>query len=292
MLLTEYLNKMKEIVDQFLDKALPPDTTYPEVLHQAMRYSVLNGGKRLRPTLVIMFTQAFDGEIAEAVPVGCAIELIHSYSLIHDDLPALDNDDYRRGQLTTHKKYGEAMAILTGDALLTHAFNIITLANIPKEATIQNIIDLSLSAGCLGMVGGQVADIESNTDNRDEKKLMFIHAKKTAEMITCACRLGARIGGVPEEIINSSISEYGMNLGMAFQIIDDILDIEGSKEELGKSIGKDQDQNKLTYPSIYGVEKSKKIAESHLIAAVEELKNVTQFPFLFELTKYVLERKK
>jgi geranylgeranyl diphosphate synthase type II len=257
--LKAYLRSRVAQVDEALERVLPPDTVPPPSLHRAMRYSVQAGGKRLRPVLVIAGAEAVGGTAEQVMETACALELIHTYSLIHDDLPAMDNDDYRRGRLTNHKVFGEAIAILAGDALLTLAFKLIALngARTGEARVIASLVtDIADAAGTDGMVGGQVVDIESEGKTVSAETLDYIHTHKTAALIRASLCAGALIAGAtPAQ--RAAISTCGDALGLAFQIVDDILDVEGSTEELGKTAGKDAQQQKATYPAFHGLEASR-----------------------------------
>jgi geranylgeranyl diphosphate synthase, type II len=271
MTLPDFFAGDHALIEKTLEKLLPPEDTRPASIHRAMRYSVFAGGKRLRPVLCVesarMFTDSLDG----AVQVGCALEFIHTYSLIHDDLPALDNDDLRRGKPTCHKAFGEAMAILAGDGLLTLAFE--TLANAPVEPArrVRVIAEVGAGAGTVnGMVGGQVADVEAERKPVDGAGLEYIHRSKTAALIRSSVVAGAIAGGAGDEDIER-LRRFGENIGWAFQVVDDILDVEESSESLGKTAGKDQAQQKATYPALYGLEKSHAIAAELETKALQEL---------------------
>src|SRR2546425_12322049 len=262
MSLREYLAEQQQLIDRELDRLVPPETAPPETIHRAMRYSLFAGGKRIRPILCIEAARAIADSCDGVVSAACALELIHTYSLIHDDLPALDNDDYRRGRLTNHKVFGDAMAILAGDALLTLAFRLIA-SNVDAAADARVIADVvaevAEAAGTDGMVGGQVVDIESEGKTVSAETLDYIHTRKTAALIRASLRVGAMLAGAKPDALKA-ITSAGEALGLAFQIVDDILDVEGSLEELGKTAGSDQRKQKATYPALHGLEASRRRA--------------------------------
>jgi geranylgeranyl diphosphate synthase type II len=256
--LKAYLEDRRAMVDGALDRVLPPETAPPSRVHEAMRYSVLAPGKRLRPILVVAGAEAVGGRADDVLDSACALELIHAYSLIHDDLPAMDDDDYRRGRLTNHKVFGEAMAILAGDALLTLAFRLVAqnAARVAPAAVGAVVAEVADAAGTDGMVGGQVVDIESEGKVISAEMLDYIHLHKTAALIRVALRVGAVLaGGRAQEV--DAVSRAGEALGLAFQIVDDILDVEGNLAELGKTAGSDERKQKATYPSLHGLPASK-----------------------------------
>jgi geranylgeranyl diphosphate synthase type II len=262
--LAAYLADRRRQVEAALDRCLPGEDEPPASVHRAMRYSVMAGGKRLRPILVIAGAEAVGGHAERVMPTACALELIHTYSLIHDDLPAMDDDDYRRGRPTNHKVFGEAVAILAGDALLTLAFGLMaTNAERATDARIvcEVIADVAAAAGTRGMVGGQVVDIESEGRAVTPETLEFIHRHKTAALIQASLRAGARLAGA-EPAALAAVSDAGAALGLAFQIVDDILDVEGSLEELGKTAGSDQRKQKATYPALHGLAASRQRAQA------------------------------
>jgi geranylgeranyl diphosphate synthase, type II len=270
--LKAYLDARRVTVDDALDRVLPPETAEPVIIHRAMRYSVLAPGKRLRPILVIAGAEAVAGRADTVLDTACALELIHAYSLIHDDLPAMDDDDYRRGRLTSHKVFGEAMAILAGDALLTLAFRLVATnaARVVPAALVGSVVaEIADAAGTDGMVGGQVVDIESEGKSISPDMLDYIHLHKTAALIRAALRVGALLAGGHAEHVEA-ISRAGLALGLAFQIVDDILDVEGSLAELGKSAGSDERKRKATYPSLHGLPASKQRARE----LIEETKQL------------------
>lgn len=261
-------------VDEFLDRLLPTQGTRPASIHEAMRYSVLAGGKRIRPILCLETARIFgsDSTVDAALYPACAIEFIHTYSLIHDDLPALDNDDLRRGKPTSHKKFGDAIAILAGDALLTKAFETIAATPIDAAHTVAMISEISSAAGTVnGMVGGQVADIESENKQVAPEMLEYIHRSKTAALIRASVTSGALCAGAtPVDV--ARLRSFGDKIGWAFQVTDDILDVEESSAALGKTAGKDVAQHKATYPAIHGLERSHEIARDLANKAIAELR--------------------
>jgi len=256
--LKSYLENRRAMVEAALERVLPPEAAPPTRIHQAMRYSVLAPGKRLRPILVVAGAEAVGGRAETVLDTACALELIHAYSLIHDDLPAMDDDDYRRGRLTNHKVFGEALAILAGDALLTLAFRLVAnnAARIAPGVVGLVVAEVADAAGTDGMVGGQVVDIESEGKTISAEMLDYIHLHKTAALIRVALRVGAVLAGGREEVVDA-ISRAGEALGLAFQIVDDILDVEGNLAELGKTAGSDERKQKATYPSVHGLPASK-----------------------------------
>ncbi len=261
MNLREYLAQQQQLVDAELDRLVPNESAPPETIHRAMRYSLFAGGKRLRPILCIEAARAAGDDTDGVVPAACSLELIHTYSLIHDDLPALDNDDYRRGKLTNHKVFGDAMAILAGDALLTLAFQVLALLDISAERRTRLIAELATAAGTVGgMIGGQVADLEGEGKPPEPALLETIHRAKTGALLRASLRMGAIFAGASEAQY-TALSCYGEHVGLAFQIVDDILDVEESSEHLGKTAGKDAQQHKITFPAVYGLEASRRMAE-------------------------------
>ncbi|WP_129597794.1 polyprenyl synthetase family protein [Anaerophilus nitritogenes] len=259
MNLQQVLKDKITYIDQAMNIYLPKEDYLQKEIFDAMSYSIFAGGKRLRPILLLAATEFVGGNIEEALPFACAVEMIHTYSLIHDDLPAMDNDDFRRGKPTNHKVYGEGMAILAGDALLNYAFELMiegALKN--KEDVYKKVLatkEISTAAGVYGMIGGQVVDLLSENKKIDEETLNFIHKNKTAALIIASIRAGAILGGADDEEL-SSLTDFSKNIGLGFQITDDILDIIGDEKKLGKKIGSDQQNHKATYPSIHGLEAS------------------------------------
>jgi len=293
--LGEYLEARKKITDDALEKYLPGEENYPPVIFQAVRYSVFAGGKRLRPILCIAAAETVGGDIKSVLPIACALELIHTYSLIHDDLPALDDDDYRRGMLTSHKVFGEDMAILAGDALLTDAFRLMSekklMAGLEPEKLLTVIHDIAEAAGCFGMVGGQVVDVQSEGKTVDREVLHYIHTRKTGAMITVAVKAGALLSNAGAAELNSLIS-YGQNIGLAFQVADDILNVEGDREVLGKGTGSDASRGKVTYPALMGLDESRKKAGELVENAISALKSFDhRAEPLRMIARYIVERK-
>ena len=271
--LTRYLEERRLLVDEALQRYLPAANDDPKAIHEAVYYSVFAGGKRLRPILILAATEAAGGEIEQALPAAAAIELIHTYSLIHDDLPAMDDDDFRRGRPTCHKVYGEAMAILAGDALLTQAFILLSVepasAQVGVEARLKVIHEIAQAAGSRGMVGGQVVDILQEDREADLATLHYLHTHKTGALIRACLRVGGILASAePEQM--EALTRYGERVGLAFQIVDDILDLEGNLAALGKRAGSDVRKKKATFPALLGIEESRRRA--HRLA--EEAKEV------------------
>lgn len=247
-------------VDRALDAWLPAEAERPSTLHRAMRYSIFAGGKRLRPALCLAAAEACGGTIARGLPAACAVECVHTYSLIHDDLPCMDDDDMRRGRPTSHKVFGEGIAVLAGDALLTFAFALLAGAKrVPRYDAADFSAELARAAGSRFLVGGQVADLEAENKPSTVADLRFIHQGKTAAMIVASLRLGAMSASAPPRAVRA-LSEFGVHLGLAFQVVDDILDVTQTSEKLGKSAGKDVTSGKTTYPSVMGLDASKREA--------------------------------
>lgn len=255
--LKPYLKTQQKTVDAALNTFLPKATARPQTVHQAMRYSIFAGGKRLRPILTLAAAEACGGEEKGALPPACAVEVMHTYSLVHDDLPCMDDDDLRRGRPTSHKVYGEGMAVLTGDALLTEAFTILAQTPQTKRYPLKDImLEFSICGGSKKLIGGQVLDLEGEGQDLSKAQLIRIHENKTAALLTTSLRLGGMTANAtPRQL--EALTTFGYNLGLAFQVIDDILDVTQSTEKLGKTAGKDEAVDKATYPSIMGLEKSK-----------------------------------
>jgi geranylgeranyl diphosphate synthase, type II len=291
MKLKEYFSHNKRLVEAKLESLVESQAGVP-IIYDAMKYSLLAGGKRLRPIMAIMACELFDGDMNEVMTYACSIEMIHTYSLIHDDLPAMDNDDYRRGKLTNHKVFGEGFAILAGDALLNKAFEIIHQALIenPRLENIKAAAYISKASGAQGMIGGQCIDLYYENKGIDLDILNAMHDKKTGAMIRAPLVAGALISGATDEDIQR-IEKFGQLIGLAFQISDDILDVEGSTEKLGKRTGSDASNNKSTFVSYYGIEKSKEMAKE----LIKEAQNIIDLYgnkglLLKELSNYIIER--
>jgi geranylgeranyl diphosphate synthase type II len=289
-----YLAKKKDIVDKALEKAVPRATAFPTSVHEAMRYSLFAGGKRVRPILAIAAAEALGAKTAELLPIAGSLELIHTYSLIHDDLPAMDDDDYRRGQPTCHKKFGEAIAILAGDGLLNMAFEVLSdprrLKLVPANRLVPIIREISIASGVLGMVGGQVVDMESEGNEIDFPTLEYIHTHKTGALIRASVRVGALYAKANKRKF-LSLTHYGEMVGLAFQIADDILDITGTQEEIGKDVGSDLKKGKKTFPGFYGLEESRRRAVEVADKAILSLRDFDKKADpLRELAKYIVNR--
>ncbi len=287
------MNEYIKLVEENLDRFIPVE--YPEKIWESMRYSVLAGGKRLRPILTLETCRVLSGSYEQAVAAACAIEMLHSQSLIHDDLPCMDNDDYRRGKLTNHKVFGEAIAVLAGDALLSFAPQVI-LQNTPKTVSETQLLkvleEFLVSAGASKLIGGQVVDIESEGKQISQETLNYIHANKTGALFKLAMRMGAILAGADEQKLQA-VTEFAEKFGLAFQIMDDILDVTSTLEELGKTPGKDAVEGKVTYVSFYGVEESKKQLNSLCEQACGILeKNEINSDILMAITKSINERVK
>ena len=289
-----YLADKRLVVDKTLEQLVPPARTFPPKVFEAMRYSLFAGGKRVRPILAIASAEALGAKTAGLLPIAGALELIHTYSLIHDDLPAMDDDDLRRGRPTCHKVYGEAIAILAGDGLLNRAFEVLSderrLKTITPARLIAIIRDISSASGAFGMVGGQVVDMESEGTDVDLPTLEYIHTHKTGALIRASVRTGAIYAKASEKRIKA-LTRYGERIGLAFQIADDILDIVGSQEEIGKDVGSDLKKGKKTYPSFYGIEESRRRAKEVTDQALAALKDFDRKADpLRDLAKYIVAR--
>lgn len=292
--LKAYLQDRRKIVEEALQRYLPGEDNIPADIYKAVRYSVFAGGKRIRPILCLAAVEAVGGDMAPAMPVACALELIHTYSLIHDDLPAMDNDDFRRGKLTCHKVFGEDIAILAGDALLTEAFVLLSRAEkvrLPAERRLAVIQEIAQAAGISGMIGGQTLDVVSGKSVPDENTLYEIHRRKTGALIIAAVKSGAIVSNAREDKIQA-LAKYGINVGLAFQIADDILNVEGDRELMGKETGSDAVRDKLTYPSLMGVDAAKEKLTKYVDAAIASLSDFDERARpLLVIARYIMERK-
>jgi geranylgeranyl diphosphate synthase type II len=294
--LKNYLKKMQEMVDESLESYLPQRDELPSSIHASMRYSVFAGGKRVRPILLLAACETVGGDMRKALPAACAMEMIHTYSLIHDDLPAMDNDDFRRGNPTNHKVFGEATAILAGDALLTEAF--ILLSNprytegLDPAGLLQVVHEIAVCSGSRGMIGGQVVDMESEgKEDIDLATVLYIHTHKTGALIKASVKSGALLGGAKDAQLDA-ITRYAEAIGLAFQIADDILDIEGTTEQIGKDAGSDQARGKATYPAVMGLAESKRRAGELVDVAIESLSCFDEKADpLREIAYYIVKRK-
>lgn len=292
--LDRYLRNRKELIDAALMKILPNERDYPPKLCKAMRYSILNGGKRIRPILAMAAFDAVGGKGDTILPFACALEFVHTYSLIHDDLPAMDDDDFRRGKPTVHRVFGEAVAILAGDALLTGAFQTMSHGalehGIDLEMSMEIIHEISQTAGFSGLVGGQIMDIESEGRAADLPTVEYIHTHKTGALILASLRTGAKLGGASSDKLEA-ITRYGERIGLAFQIVDDILDVIGESSTLGKEVGSDEARKKATYPGVVGIEESKRLAENLVKEAIAHLTILEEKAEpLEEIARYLVRR--
>jgi geranylgeranyl diphosphate synthase type II len=292
--ITAYLAKKKESVDRALEKLVPPEKAFPLSVHEAMRYSLFAGGKRVRPILAIAAAEALGAKTVDLLPIAGTLELIHTYSLIHDDLPAMDDDDYRRGRATCHRVYGEAIAILAGDGLLNRAFEVLSdpsrLKSVPPQRLLAIIREISTASGVFGMVGGQVVDMESEGKDVDFPTLEYIHTHKTGALIRASVRVGALYAKAGKRRF-AALTRYGELVGLAFQIADDILDITGKKEELGKDVGSDLKKGKKTFPGFYGLEEARRRAVEVADKAIYSLKDLDRKADpLRELATYIVNR--
>lgn len=295
MQIEQYLKTKKAEVDQALERYITKERKYPENLYKSMNYSVAAGGKRLRPILAIAASEAIGGEQAQVMPLACALEMIHTFSLIHDDLPSMDDDDLRRGIPTNHKVFGEGIAVLAGDALLAEAFYCMThpelLDAVPAPLLLEVVRDVSSATGPRGMVGGQVIDIESEGKDLTVADLESLHLYKTGKLLTVSVTSGAKIAGANSEQLEA-ITRYGEAVGLAFQIADDILDIEGTEEEIGKPIGSDINKKKATFPAIVGMKESKERAMELIDIAIGAIKDFSpQADPLRGIARYIIERR-
>ncbi|HET7704498.1 MAG TPA: farnesyl diphosphate synthase [Thermoanaerobaculia bacterium] len=288
-----YLREKRNLVEQTLDQHLPPADTAPSIIHEAMRYAVLGGGKRVRPILAIAAAEACGADVTPLLRSFAALELIHTYSLVHDDLPALDNDDLRRGRKTTHVVYGEAMGILAGDALLTEAFSWLAkpIEGVDASRQLRAVALVSRAVDSTGMIGGQVADLEAEGAKPTREALEFIHRNKTGKLITASVLLGGTLGGANEKQL-LALERYGIALGLAFQIVDDLLDQEESSATLGKTAGKDVAQGKLTYPALMGVDAARAELASLLATALSNADMIAgPLNYLGDIARFICDRR-
>jgi geranylgeranyl diphosphate synthase type II len=289
--LEDFLSTRTAIVNQALDHYLPKASARPATIHRAMRYSLFAGGKRLRPALCLAAAEACGGKDSDALPVACAVECIHTYSLIHDDLPSMDNDDFRRGKPTNHKVFGEGIAVLAGDALLTQAFEIAAdCQGWPRYSHQAIIQEIARASGSLQLIAGQVADLEGEGKKISAGALRYIHERKTSALLCCSVRLGGMSANCSAAQL-SALTDFGYHVGLAFQVIDDILDVTQTSEQLGKTAGKDTQAQKATYPSIVGMARSRKIAKDLTGRAFEALKPFRRKAAALEaLAEFLLKR--
>ena len=291
-MLKELWNERRELVEQQLVKELAQEPPLDETLAAAMKYSLMAGGKRLRPILLMAAADAVGAKGTDYLTAGCALEMLHTYSLIHDDLPAMDNDDYRRGKLTNHKVYGDGMAVLAGDALLTLAFEVLTRQQYTDAATLLRVVkEISTAAGMNGMVGGQAIDLESEGKHIDMETLRRMHMGKTGALFRAALRSGAILAGADEKKL-AALTDYAEKFGLAFQITDDILDVVGDEKLIGKPVGSDVRNEKSTYVTLTSLEEAQKLAKETVDGAVAALQDFgPEADFLRQLVRYMLERK-
>ncbi len=293
-MLKETLAQGAALTDAALHRLLPVASAKPTSIHQAMRHSIFAGGKRLRPILCMEAGRMIQNALPPGIEdVGAALEMLHTYSLIHDDLPALDNDDLRRGRPTCHKAFGEAIAILAGDALQTHAYLVLARVSCPAEARVRIVAEIAVGTGTIGgMIGGQVVDLEAEHKKPDLETLEYIHRAKTAALITASVVSGGIYAGAGEAAVNN-LRVFGQSIGLAFQIVDDVLDITQTSEQLGKTAGKDKAAEKATYPALFGIEKSLEKADALVAAALQSLEGFGQrADTLKDLARFLVERKK
>jgi len=293
-MLKETLEQGQARTDAALDRLIPLETQHPVSIHKAMRHSVFAGGKRLRPVLCMEAGRMIAGSLPNKIEeLGAALEMLHTYSLIHDDLPALDNDDLRRGRPTCHKVFGDAIAILAGDALQTQAYEVLARLDCPAEARVQIIEEIARATGTVdGMIGGQVVDLEAEQSRPTAEMLEYIHRAKTAALITASLVSGGLYAGTDDKAVKK-LRAFGQSIGLAFQIVDDVLDVTQTSEQLGKTAGKDSASQKATYPALFGVEESERKADALVNEAFEELGTFgRRADTLKELARYLVERKK
>jgi geranylgeranyl diphosphate synthase type II len=290
--ITAYISESKKLVDEYLERLLPAEREYPPTIHKAMRYSVFAGGKRVRPILVLASGESLAGDRDVLLHLGASIEMMHTYSLIHDDLPALDNDDLRRGLPTCHKVFGDAMAILAGDALMTRCYQVLAgLPKLPDPVKIEIIREIAAATGTVnGMIGGQVVDLESEGKEIGPDVLEYIHCSKTGALLKACVRCGALAAGAGEAELQA-LTAFGSKIGLVFQIVDDILDVTSSSEILGKTAGKDAKAKKATYPALYGIEASRRKARELVASAMEDIRDLGEgAEYLRSIAQFVVRR--
>lgn len=289
--LRKYMSDRRALVEEALRSYLPPETEQPSQLHRAMRYSVLSGGKRLRPIICLLAAEAAGGSWSSAIIPAVAIECVHAYTLVHDDLPLMDNDDLRHGKPTTHKVFGEANALLAGDALLAQAFDVISAANSDNPArTVEMVRELAIAASSRGVVGGQYEDLAAEGATPEKERLAYIHLHKTASLIRAACRIGAIAGGADPDVVQC-LGDYGERIGLAFQMVDDILNATSTPEALGKAVGSDVVRRKMTYVSLYGVEEARHKAVELVEESIACLNSLTTSIIpLVAIARFVVQR--
>ncbi|MEJ5348679.1 MAG: polyprenyl synthetase family protein [Desulfosoma sp.] len=292
-----YLAEKRKAVDEALERFFPPSSGLEKTVVEAARYSLFAGGKRLRPILCLAAAEVVDGSQDAVMPAACALEMVHTYSLIHDDLPAMDNDDFRRGRPTNHRVYGEAVAILAGDLLLTEAFGLLAApvgsqaALVPAGKRLEAVAILARASGAQGMIAGQIIDLESETREVDLPTVEYMHIRKTGALISASLEIGAVFSNASQEALHA-LTRYGRHLGLAFQITDDLLDVEGDPQVMGKSTGSDAAKNKKTYPALLGLGRTKEIAREHVEEAVKALDGFDRKADpLRALARYLLVRK-
>jgi geranylgeranyl diphosphate synthase type II len=290
-MLPERFSDFARMVNAELELLVPPETIPPDPIHRAIRYSLFAGGKRLRPILCLASCESLNNNPEIVLPIAAAIEMVHTYSLVHDDLPCMDNDDFRRGKPTNHKVFGEAIAVLTGDSLLTMAMEVLSSSHYQPTIRSRLIKMLTKAAGTYGMIGGQVLDMVSSNTILTEQQLENLHSMKTAALIRFSC-MAAPVALESGAEVEDAFGEYGNLIGLAFQIVDDILDIEGTTETLGKTAGKDRKHQKVTYPSLIGIEKSRKLAEDFVDRACDIIAAYDRNHYLRTLALHILEREK
>lgn len=284
------LEEYKNMIEAYLPKSVPETDIPQKTVFDSMRYSLLAGGKRLRPILCLAAADALGEDPEKVLPIACGIEMIHTFSLIHDDLPSMDNDDYRRGRLTNHKVYGEAMAILSGDALSLYAFKTAAKAEIAPERLIKVIKYMAELSGADGMIGGQVVDIESENTEISAETLRFLHENKTSALITESLLCGAAAAGADDEI-SEKLKKFGLYLGLAFQVQDDILDVSGDSDTLGKPVGSDEASGKKTYVSLFGLKRAEELSREYTDAAIDSLSGMPESEFFINFANGLVNRK-